>query len=197
MNADISLDSFLKYESYDHESWDELIDGQDVPMLGTGWTKHATVRGNLQAAFANGLSKRAKHLYFGNLFIAEANRYVPDLMVVGDESQIQELGVFGAPELVGEVLTRWSAVYDRGRKMEIYASSGVREYWIADAESRTIEQYVLDGGRYRLQAVACACSDAELAKLSEAERGEIQRILRCRIYDEIQVDANEIFGGID
>ena len=196
MNADISLDSFLKYESYDHESWDELIDGQDVPMLGTGWTKHATVRGNLQAAFANGLSKRAKHLYFGNLFIAEANRYVPDLMVVGDESQIQELGVFGAPELVGEVLTRWSAVYDRGRKMEIYASSGVREYWIADAESRTIEQYVLDGGRYRLLAVVCACSDTELAKLSDAERRGIQQILHCRIYDEIQIDANGIFGGI-
>lgn len=170
MNTDISLDSFLKYESYDHESWDEPIDGQIVPMLGAGWTKHAMVRGNLQAAFANALNKRAKRFYFGNLFIAEANRFVPDLMVVGDESQIQELGVFGALELVGEVLTRWFAVYDRGRKMEVYASSGVKEYWIADAE---------------------------LAKLSDAEFKGIQRILHCRIFDEIHVDANEIFCGID
>ena len=41
---------------------------------------------------------------------------------------------------------------DRGVKMEDYAAHGVGEYWIVDADKRSIEQYLLaDGaGQYHL-----------------------------------------------
>jgi Uma2 family endonuclease len=35
-------------------------------------------------------------------------------------------------------------------KFEDYERHGVREYWIVDPDDETVEQYVLESGRYRL-----------------------------------------------
>jgi len=40
--------------------------------------------------------------------------------------------VWGAPDLVAEVLSHSSKQYDRGQKLEWYRQYGVREYWLAD-----------------------------------------------------------------
>jgi Uma2 family endonuclease len=49
------------------------------------------------------------------------------------------------PDLVVEVLSPSSRRYDRVRKMALYAQSGIREYWIADPDRRTLEIYILAG----------------------------------------------------
>ena len=50
----------------------------------------------------------------------------------------------GAPDLVVEVLSHSTAETDRGVKCEAYARAGVREYWLADPDTRTLEVLVLD-----------------------------------------------------
>src|SRR5262245_11960080 len=49
----------------------------------------------------------------------------------------------GAPDLAVEVLSPSTAPVDRGKKSQIYAQAGVREYWIVDPDGRTIELFVL------------------------------------------------------
>jgi Uma2 family endonuclease len=74
----------------------------------------------------------------------------PDLLVVLNERAdiIQEQGIFGAPNLVVEILSPSSQVTDRVDKAALYARSGVQEYWIVDPDSQIVTVYGLDGDHF-------------------------------------------------
>ncbi|MDW8325324.1 MAG: Uma2 family endonuclease [Anaerolineales bacterium] len=54
----------------------------------------------------------------------------------------------GVPDLAVEVLSPSTEKVDLAEKMQEYAEAGIPEYWIVDAESPRLEQYVLAQGRY-------------------------------------------------
>jgi Uma2 family endonuclease len=54
------------------------------------------------------------------------------------------------PSLIVEVLSPGSVVYDTLTKRGLYEQNGVREYWIVDAEKRSIAQLVLRKKHYAL-----------------------------------------------
>jgi len=58
----------------------------------------------------------------------------------------------GPPDLVVEVLSPSTQDVDMEEKMYEYAQAGIGEYWIVDSESIHVEQYALDGDRYKLHA---------------------------------------------
>lgn len=58
----------------------------------------------------------------------------------------------GAPDLVVEVISPGSGRHDRVTKFNGYAAIGCPEYWLVDPDSRLVEQFVLEGGHYRLGA---------------------------------------------
>jgi Uma2 family endonuclease len=53
-----------------------------------------------------------------------------------------------APDLAVEILSPGTVVNDRGRKMQLLARHGVREYWLVDPEAITIEVFRLAGNRF-------------------------------------------------
>lgn len=57
---------------------------------------------------------------------------------------------FPAPDFIVEILSPSTAQTDRGVKFEDYAAHGVAEYWLVDPVRKTVEQYLLEGGAYRL-----------------------------------------------
>ena len=57
-------------------------------------------------------------------------------------------GITGAPDLVVEVASPGTATYDRLTKYELYARSGVPEYWIVKTNVRTVEVLQLVEGGY-------------------------------------------------
>jgi len=65
----------------------------------------------------------------------------PDLLFVSSKRRqvLTEREVIGAPDLVVEVLSPSTARTDRGRKRALYQETGVREYWIVDAERNRVE----------------------------------------------------------
>jgi len=79
--------------------------------------------------------------------------------------------VEGAPDLLVEILSRGSVRRDRGEKLDLYARSGVREYWIVDPIECQIEFLALRGesfevvlprgGVYRSQALPEISLDLE------------------------------------
>ncbi len=75
----------------------------------------------------------------------------PDVLVVLTEhlDRLQPNRLLGAPNLVIEVASPATAIYDRREKCDAYARVGVPEYWIADASSRTVEVLILQDGAYR------------------------------------------------
>ena len=56
----------------------------------------------------------------------------------------------GPPDLVMEIVSPESVTRDRRIKFREYETAGVREYWIVDPITRTVEQYAHDGTAYRL-----------------------------------------------
>jgi len=59
-------------------------------------------------------------------------------------------GVFGAPDLVVEVLSPRTRANDRGVKMRRYAAAGVPHYLILDPHVRVLEARHLEGETYAL-----------------------------------------------
>lgn len=66
--------------------------------------------------------------------LAEDQAPEPDMLFVAQERAniITDEGVFGAPDLVVEVLSASTASYDRGAKFRAYERAGVRELWLVD-----------------------------------------------------------------
>lgn len=66
--------------------------------------------------------------------LAEDQVAEPDVLFVAKAraSIIGDAGVFGAPDLVVEVLSASTAAHDRGPKFRAYERAGVRELWLID-----------------------------------------------------------------
>ena len=63
----------------------------------------------------------------------------PDVLFVSAERlSIIRDQVWGAPDLVAEVLSPGTASHDRGEKLEWYRQYGVRECWLVDADVNEI-----------------------------------------------------------
>ena len=77
----------------------------------------------------------------------------PDIVFISTE-RVEEIvtpdGVRGAPDLVVEILSPSNWLTDRREKFELYGSSGVREYWIVDTKTPSIEVFVLREKEYEL-----------------------------------------------
>ena len=61
-----------------------------------------------------------------------------------------------APDLAVEVLSPSTAGTDRGKKMQMLARYGVREYWLVEPDARRVEVYWLAGEAYALAQTASA-----------------------------------------
>ncbi len=85
------------------------------------------------------------------------NKAVPDVAYMSNE-RLREIAsgkhIEGAPELMIEVMSPGAENRRRDQivKRQIYARFGVEEYWIADAENRSIEVYRLENNQLVLIA---------------------------------------------
>lgn len=184
--------------AYALETWDELIDGEAVAMSPRPTTRHNFVAGNiyylLMQYFKN---RRCTPFADGtDLYLTEENRFVPDGMVVCDPDKVKDDGVYGAPDLVLEVLSPSTAKYDRGRKKDVYAQCGVREYWIADPANRTVEQYFLEDGQLVLHDVFADYPEWFLKKLTEEERAAIPKEFKCGVFPDLVIPLEDVFRRV-
>ncbi len=88
---------------------------------------------------------RAGHIYVAPSDVVFTDEHVlhPDIYFVSAEraSILTPQGAQGAPDLVVEILSPGTARLDLGRKREIYAESGVLEFWAVSPPGRTVEIY--------------------------------------------------------
>ncbi len=88
------------------------------------------------------------------LCVFPRNDYEPDIVFFGPEkvaSLTPDTMKFPVPDLAVEVLSSSTEDRDRGVKFEDFAINGVGEYWIIDAVTQTVEQYVLVDAAYELR----------------------------------------------
>jgi Uma2 family endonuclease len=81
------------------------------------------------------------------------NDYEPDIVFFSKEKSslfTKEQMHFPAPDLVVEILSDSTEKNDRNIKFRDYASHGVKEYWIIDADKNTLEQYINTDNEFQL-----------------------------------------------
>jgi len=114
---------------------------------------HQDVNGEIYAY----LREQIKLKHLGRVFMAPfdvvlspEDVFQPAVLVVLNEhlDRVQRKGVMGAPDLVVEVISPRSKLYDRVNKHMAYEQAGIPEYWLVDPHKQSIELFALEGGKY-------------------------------------------------
>ena len=176
----------------------ELLAGQAVAMSPSPTVNHNRIAFNVAWLFRTHLDKkRCEVLADGtDLYLDEDNIFIPDMMVVCDPAKVRWNGVYGAPDLVVEVLSPGTAKHDRGYKKEAYQRCGVREYWIISPNEKTVEQYLLRDGGYELHAVHTLYPAWMLDQMTEEEKAEAPDHFQCSLFDDLDIALADIFNGM-
>ncbi len=92
-----------------------------------------------------------------DVVLSEYDVVQPDLVYVSKDrsSIIKEANIWGAPDLVVEILSPGTARWDQGLKRQLYARFGVRELWLVDPQARSIEVATLKDGALLTSQVHC------------------------------------------
>ncbi len=122
---------------------------------------------------------------------------MPDFMVVCDPKKIQPKGIFGAPDLVAEVLSPSTAHRDRSYKKDVYEQAGVKEYWIVSTAEKSVEQYLLQDGRFVLANTYTQYPDYLLEDMTEEELAALVTEFKCSLYDDLLIKLADIFEYVD
>ncbi len=134
------------------ERW-ELIGGVAYNMSSAPRIRHQGVSATLHGLLWNHLRGKVCQVFSAptDVFFPRVNEMdeddvdtvvQPDVLVVCDRSKIRTTGVWGAPDLVIEVLSPSTSRKDQREKFDLYQRTGVREYWVVDVNAPWLQQYV-------------------------------------------------------
>lgn len=182
----------------------ELIDGKIFMMSPRPRVEHATVCTNIASEFRSYLKGKTCRAFCDgvDVFLDENNRFIPDTMIVCNPDIIKHDGIHGAPDLVVEVLSKTTAKNDRSKKKYTYAKYGVKEYWIVDVWSKSVEVYYNQDNWFVLDNIYYYLTDKEIVENNNMPDNDIDKIkeytdsIKVSICDNLIVKLKDIFEYI-
>lgn len=162
--TDISqLDVNKKYNYAEYLTWRfkvavELIKGKLFILSPAPASRHQKIARNLVGKLLPFFDDHQCNMFFAPFDVRlvknkasdnEISTVVqPDICVICDESKIDERGCLGAPDLIVEILSPYTAKKDLTEKYNLYEENGVQEYWVVFPDTNAINQYFLKDGEY-------------------------------------------------
>ena len=152
-------DEDKRYTYADYESWDddiryELIDGIAY-MMAAPTAAHQSILGELYRQLANYLKGKSCKVFLAPFDVClsglgdEDDTVVqPDVLVICEVSRLDKKRCNGAPDMVIEILSPSTSKRDLFIKLKKYQNAGVREYWIVDPDSKSVNVHILENGHY-------------------------------------------------
>jgi len=130
----MTSEEFFRYAPEDQKA--ELIDGVMI-MHSPPLVIHEKLQGFLYTLLRTYVEESDLGEVLGSRTPVELEveqTYEPDILFVARERAgiVESKGVFGAPDLVIEILSAGTVHYDRGSKFRAYERAGVRELWLID-----------------------------------------------------------------
>ncbi|MEI9898340.1 MAG: Uma2 family endonuclease [Chthoniobacter sp.] len=163
--------TFADLVQFDETERYEIYNGRLIPMAPSPNAFHQRLVSRLHLLLAGFVQTRDLGEVFVAPFdvvLAEDNTAQPDLLFIAMENaNIVKDWVFGAPDLVVEILSPSSIRRDRYDKQTQYARFGVKEYWIVDPANHSLEILELQNKQFVVHSSAAetgrrnpACSPA-------------------------------------
>ena len=143
----------------------ELYDGE-VFVIPSPIPLHQIVAGQLHLALTRYVSAHGGIVLFAplDIVLTEYDVVQPDLLLFTAERQhlLNPRQVTRVPpDLAIEILSPGTARNDRGRKKQLLAQHGVREYWLVDPEPISIEVHSLRDDGFVVASVATGSARVE------------------------------------
>ncbi len=145
--------TYRDYTALDDEQHYEIVNGVLLMPPAPSWS-HQEIVGEIFAFLREHVRTHASGGVFTapiDVELSPENVFQPDVVVLlkAHADRLQERHIVGAPDLVVEVASPSTALYDRLVKYDIYAHAGVPEYWIVNPETSLVEVLILESGHYR------------------------------------------------
>ena len=85
-----------------------------------------------------------------DVYLDEENVFQPDITFIRKENSdiIREDGIYGAPDIIIEILSPSTAHYDLNEKKQVYKQAGVQEYQVVDPENKETKGFFLKSGKF-------------------------------------------------
>jgi len=143
-----NLEEFLEFTKNKEERY-ELIDGR-IYMMASPSVGHQDISGYIYRKLGNYLEGKICRPFIAPLDVVlfkkdkkkSQNVFQPDVFVVCDPKKISKDRIYGAPDLIFEVVSPSSKNQDYLTKFEVYMKHGVKEYWIINPETKQITVYI-------------------------------------------------------
>ncbi len=145
-----SYEEFLELTGNSEERY-EYIDGE-IYLLASPKVVHQKILGELHFIFYNWFQGKKCRPVFAPFDITlrrnaeNINVVQPDLMVICDlEENLNEKDYYmGIPALVVEIVSENTRSKDFIKKLDLYMSTGVKEYWIVNPLNREVSVYLFE-----------------------------------------------------
>ena len=177
-----AYDNYLpEYEEIDYE----LIGGEKFYMSAAAPNiPHGLVIIRIATIFTNYIDKteiQARVLGDNvDVYFSDEDHFKPDVSVVRDLSIFGDgKRIYGAPDLVVEVLSDSTKDNDSGIKKDKYEQYGVKEYWIVDPKEKSIKVYNLVESKFKY--------------VDEYKINSNKTKIKVSIFDNLLVDVHEVF----
>jgi len=187
-------DSGRRYTYGDYVQWTgderwELVDGQVFDMTPAPSRLHQQVVTGLVLQIGNHLRGHRCQVYVAPFDVRlpkgdEPDQQIdtvvqPDIVVICDPAKLDDAGCRGAPDWIVEVLSPRTSARDQELKRDLYARSGVREYWHLDPVSRELVRYRRDEGA---------------GGFTEPGRGVAEGRIGTAVLADLEIDFDEVFA---
>ncbi len=178
------METKIKYNYQDYQQLPEdkryeIIDG-DLFMVHSPNENHQRILANIFYIFSSHIRENGTGIVYCapfDILLSEEDIVQPDVIFVSNENKeiITKDNIKGAPDLLVEILSPSTSKRDIGIKKKLYARHGVREYWIIDPETETVEILRLYGNEY------------------ESKRYQKRDRLSSIIIKDLDFEAKELF----
>ena len=145
------------------------------------------------------IEHKSGYIYTDNVDVhfSDGSLYKPDLSVVLKKNEKILAGrknIYGAPDMVVEVLSYSTRNKDLTIKKDTYEAQGVREYWIIDPWAKSVSVYLLRDGKYFLDDRYILLGEKDLETLDEEEKAEVKTEVPVSILEGLTIPLEFIFS---
>ena len=172
----------------------EIISGQKIYMMARPSLNHIDIASNIRDIFKRLLKgKTCKPYVEPDVYLDDDNHFIPDVVILCDRSKHDEKRIYGAPDLVVEILSPSTAKRDIADKKDIYGKYGVKEYWIVRPEFKEITVYHLKDNLLIVDNVYYYRTKEELETMREDDQKAVMSTLKISFFEELEINLEEIF----
>jgi Uma2 family endonuclease len=151
--SNMQLPKWMVYEFLPERCGVQLINNQFIKSPAPS-VKHQEMLGEIaQKLFRHTKAKKLGEVLIGpiDVHFDEKEIFTPDIIFISRERSdiIFENGIYGAPDLIIELLSPSNAVFDLNQKKHIYQRKKVKEYWVIDPVTKEVTGFELNTKSYK------------------------------------------------